>query len=70
VEWQWNGAGSTVCFETRKHRTTLHLLLRQTKALTSDTHHVHDEQSSRLHRNLTNVPTHVMRRLKATDICC
>jgi hypothetical protein len=43
-ERQRNGTGSTVCFETLKHRTTLHLLLRQAKDLTSDTHHVHDEQ--------------------------
>jgi hypothetical protein len=40
-ERQRNGTGSTVCFETRKHRTTLHLLLRQMKALTSEAHHVH-----------------------------
>jgi hypothetical protein len=46
-ERQWNGTKSTVCFETRKQGTKLHLLLRQTKALTSDTHHEHDKHKGR-----------------------
>jgi hypothetical protein len=58
-ERQWNGTRSTVCLETLEHRTTLHLLLRQTKALTSGTDHVHDKQKSRLHRNVTRLPTRV-----------
>jgi hypothetical protein len=69
-ERQWNGAGSTVCFETLKDRTKLHLLPRQTKALTSDTHHVHDELKFRLYKNPTAFPTHLLLRSKATNVCC
>jgi hypothetical protein len=69
-ERKWNGTGSTVCFETHKNRTTLHLLLRQTKALTSDTHNLHGKQTLELHRNLTGLPIHVLHRSKASHICC
>jgi hypothetical protein len=48
----------------RAHRTTLQLLLCQTKALTSDIHHVH-ELESRLQRNLIALPTHMLQHWKA-----
>jgi hypothetical protein len=55
----------------RKHRASLHLLLRQTKAVTSDKHQRHTSMTrqSRLHRNLAGLPTHVLHRSKATHIC-